>query len=43
MFFQNKNAHTGSLFKNSKILKFNDKVAHKNCTRFLSKNSFIRK
>ena len=30
-FFQNGNVHTGTLFKNSKILKFSDKVALENC------------
>ena len=32
MFFQNRNAHIGPLFKNSKILEFRDKVALENCT-----------
>ena len=31
MFFQNRNAHTGLLFKNLEILKFSDKVDFKNC------------
>ena len=31
MFFQNRNAHTGPFFENSKILTFFDKVAHENC------------
>ena len=31
MFFQNRNAHTGPLFKTSKMLKFSDKVALENC------------
>ena len=30
MFFQNRNAHTGPLFKNSKMLKFSNKVALEN-------------
>ena len=32
MFFQDRNAHTGPLFKNSKLLKFSDKVALENST-----------
>ena len=31
IFFQNRNAHTGPLFKNAKILKFSGKVSLENC------------
>ena len=37
MFFQGRNSHTGSLFKDSKILKSLDKAGLENCI-FISKS-----